>query len=180
MAYARHLRSVIRRTPLDYSVIQVFVKWIVQRSTASSPNHDAIHNCARLLEGVVSLRSGLLLVDIWAALASLRPSDTSKGQVSRLAHARNQVSLPSHGPCVPDESTVDSSSSTSSSRILELMSLWMLPQETSTADNEHLLHVTDVVVRVSPNQRIIWYRLTRATEVATGLPRIRTSAHVQA
>lgn len=170
MAYARHLRSAMRRTPLDYSAIQVFVKWIVQRSTPSSPNHDAIYNCARSLEEIVSLRSGLLLVEIWTSLASLRPSDASRSQVDRLADARNQVSLPSSCPSGLDDHTVDSS--TSSSRILEVMSLWTLPQERSTADDDRLLHVTDMIMRVSSNRGIICYWLTSDVRGRNRAPKI--------
>ena len=165
LTYVRHLRSIIHRAPLDYSAIQVFVKWIVQRSTAHSPSHNAIHICARSLEEIVSLRSGLLLVEMWASLASLRPSDTSRNQVDRLARAGNQVSLPSYCLSGPSDSTVDFS--TSSSRILELMSLWTLPAERSAADNEHLIRVTDMIVRVSFALCIEKYWLTRNAEGTT-------------
>lgn len=155
MTYVRHLRSIIHQTPLDYSAMQVFVKWIVQRSMAFPSNHDAIQTSARSLEGVVSLRSGLLLVEVWASLASLRPSEASRSQLDRLARAGSQVTLPS--PCLLGSSNSTADSSTSSSRILEIMSLWTLPTQRSAADNEDLINITDSIVRVSSNSIITQY-----------------------
>ena len=165
MTYVRHLRWIIRRAPLDYSAMQVFVKWIVQRSATSSPSHDAIHLCARTLEGIVSLRSGLLLVEIWVTLASLRPSDASRAQVDRLAHAENEGCFSSLRPSGPNDGTEDSA--LSSLRALELMSLWTLPAERSAVDEEKLAHVTDVMIRVSPSSNIMHHCLTRDTECTT-------------
>ncbi|KZT67287.1 hypothetical protein DAEQUDRAFT_812985 [Daedalea quercina L-15889] len=144
MTYHRRLRSIFCQSLLDYSALQVFVKWVVQASVPSSPAPGSIHACARLLEGIVSLSSGLLLVELWSSLASIEPPATSKRQIERLALAANKLPLSLDHSSHFHDRAIDDSISTS--RILELMSLWTLPQPRSAAEDEDIIRVTDAVV----------------------------------
>ncbi|KAH9936525.1 uncharacterized protein B0H18DRAFT_1206806 [Fomitopsis serialis] len=146
VTYSRHLRTIIRRSPLDYSALQVFVKWVVQASAVPSVTFNGIHSCAQLLEGIVSLTSGLLLVELWTSLAPLETSAASKRQVDRLALTGRRLLFSSNNATEPDN--LETAGFTDPSpRILELMSLWTLPQTRSTLDDQNLTHVTESIVQ---------------------------------
>lgn len=147
MTYSRHLREIILQNPLDYSALQVFVKWVIQISSVSSPTLGSIHPCAQLLEGIVSPTSGLLLIELWTSLASMEPSATDKQQVDRLSLAESRLLSSSNVPPNPSHPR-SMVSSVSSPRILEVMSLWTLPHTRSAVDDENLMRLTESISQV--------------------------------
>lgn len=82
LRYWNYLGQIMSSSPFDYSAVQVISRWIVEAVRSAPPVFDKLVTCAKRLEDVVSLSSGLGFHDIWSAFLPERQSriytDSSK------------------------------------------------------------------------------------------------------
>src|SRR5262245_42711956 len=84
MAYARVLRKVVADDHFDYSAVQAVSKWITNSLESASPTFSQISNDADSLQKVISLSTGLGMVEIWSRLTVQRSKVTGLAESERL------------------------------------------------------------------------------------------------
>ncbi|KAI3616178.1 midasin nuclear aaa atpase [Moniliophthora roreri] len=82
LQYASYLHKCVNGSTLDYSSVQTIAKWIVDAAESFSVEYLSLVACARTLQDITSLSSGLGLTEIWKSFLSQKALDPS--EISRL------------------------------------------------------------------------------------------------
>lgn len=74
LRYGCYLAQVANSAAFDYSAVQVVSRWIIEAARIAPPAFNKLLVCAKRLEDVVSLSSGLGFHDIWSKFLPERHS----------------------------------------------------------------------------------------------------------
>lgn len=70
LAYNNCLKQAVRNSSIDFSILQVVLRWMKHMSEHSPDLQTAVFLHIQALEEVISLKTGLGLMELWTSLAS--------------------------------------------------------------------------------------------------------------
>ncbi|CCL98515.1 uncharacterized protein FIBRA_00514 [Fibroporia radiculosa] len=124
----RHLQRAVSSAQLDYSEIRVVVGWIIETLQEHQDPFVDVAPSANALVEMVSLTSGLGLIELWSSLTTLKE------------------------PLIPEISQLESAMSRFNGQdarrmeILDLLSLLRLPGISTRSERHELAHLTENLV----------------------------------
>ncbi|KAI0631943.1 midasin [Trametes polyzona] len=132
VAYGRYLQGATRTEgTFDFSLAFATLEWIEEAigisSSASASIREVSHAASRLRE-VVSLSTGTGLIDIWRRMWPKLRDSPSEGKLTELEDAARRLSGSSQDTRLRMQ-------------ILDLMSLWTLPQPVQDSDRQSLIQL---------------------------------------
>ena len=84
LRHSRQLRVVTRGSLLDYSAVRASLKWITQALQGCPSHFTHLLSHTEALEKVMSLSSGLGLVEIWSGFLGNRQMEFSHPKLAQL------------------------------------------------------------------------------------------------
>ncbi|OCH90921.1 midasin [Obba rivulosa] len=133
VAYAQHLTKAALTEPFNYSAAQTLLAWILELVTEQKQVFREVNERAMALQSAISLKSGFGLGDIWTSLSSPYIPDSHLKMTARLEGALDSVDEPNMR-C----------------RVLELMTMWLMPQLPPEIDRQELVSLTEAITTNIP------------------------------